>query len=161
MIPQVPRKTKTIPRQSEARLRAWIAHLSNLSTRIRVKLPNEKGFDSFLLSIQNWIRMTKHLMEGDTILDFPKAENIAFVVCLDSSSTQDTKYLYQDVRIFCFGDVAFQPGYFEWEGETITGRNNTYSLYSFSGKVLSWGYITKLLVTRIQELEKVVPPPPC
>lgn len=123
-------------------------------------LPTDEEFGRIIPGVERFICEQKEV-ETDDVRGLPGRDiEVAFVVKIDSSSPGSIgpAYRYEDMVFFCFGNVAFRPGYFEWDGDPENNIHvNTYSLRSFSRNALSWKYLASLIFQDIQGLEKLVP----
>lgn len=169
LIPKVP-QVQNLDGKDYEKLQSWIEYFNNLSKRVTVVTKEEDGS---VIALERMLEVARDIAEkdldfthlGETLAYWPKTDQVAFVLNLDTSypHTQELggNHAPEEMRIFCFGDMAFKPDYFEWDGDGEEDPDcTTYSLRGYPKKVLSWSYITKLLIDQIKELEDRVPEPP-
>lgn len=159
-VPPAP-PTETVMDEGLKRLSEWIKYFEGLSDKIKVLKPNDEDFNLELSSLRKATIKLKDLDEGygHVLYGWPKPEEVAFVVKIDSSYPNNLTYLKEDdARIFCFGNIAFGPSYFEWDGDGEDDPDcKTYSIRNYSANALSWTYVTKRIKSYLKELTEIVP----
>jgi hypothetical protein len=159
-IPESP-KPEVVEDKSEERVKGWVDYFKRLSPRLKVIEPTDEEFqwvmDSSLLFAKDRIDRGRE----EYIADWPKPEEVLFVVVTDSSLVgHEPKFMTEDVRIFCV-NRAFGPDYFYWDGDGEEDPDcRSYSLSSYSEKALSWNYVAKLIKDNLTRISKAVPKVP-
>jgi len=160
-IPQTP-KLEKIEDGGIQRINEWISYFKNLSDRILVIEDNGLNNISNWLAIAQMMTMRMNDLEPHqkgNLLGWPDASEVAFIIKVNTSMAgREPKYPEDFWRIFCIGNFAFSPGYFEWCGDAETDPDNpNYSLGGFSDSALSWEYVTSLIKNQLKELSKAIP----
>ncbi|PCI20162.1 hypothetical protein COB64_02525 [Candidatus Wolfebacteria bacterium] len=155
IIPKCPQPFK-IPQYAEKNIAKWIHYLKNVSPRIIIKMPYDKDLDLDVLKQK--FKEGDYIEEDMKISDWPKKEQLAFLLSFDSSLPgHKRKFLIGNTYFFCYYGIAFGLGYFEWDGDGGENQNcTTYSLQSCPKSALTWEYITKIIIDRITEIENSV-----
>lgn len=157
IIPRAPEPYK-IKEKMKENLQKWVDYLKGLSPRVIIKLPSDKDFDLDLYRLKAKELTHTFLEENDRFDDWPEVNQVAFVLCYDSSLQEHKKnYLAKNAYIFCYYDTAFGLDYFEAEYDQDDHFMGVYSLESYTENALSWEYIAKIIKDEIQELEKAIP----
>jgi hypothetical protein len=163
-IPSPP-KPQSVPEEALVNLEKWISYLRGLSSRVKVITPENAEFD-----LDRWQEYAKALLDTDVdynqidLIGWPEKESVAFLVSINSSLSKENKnFGAQDVYLFCSSilgnEKAFGIDYFErCEGHSVDNTLFFYSLNDYSKGALSWKYIASLIVKRLEEIEKKVPP---
>jgi len=160
-VPEAPENQVVVEEIVQQRLKAWKEYFRGISPRV---LLVDSTHDKFLTLHQKALAYVKKRMRNEeyTVPTFPHESEIAFFVCLDSSlDTSCQKMEFTNLWIFTFGDRAFSPDHFQWDGDAE--QNNwatTFSLGSYSKNLLTWKFISTLITRHIQDIQKQVPPAP-
>lgn len=162
IVPPAPKPEEITPSIKNL-LEKWIDYFRRLSPRIVIKTPFDEGFDLAELkrlaqsNTAEWARDEPESVELD---GWPTVDQIAFCVSYDSSKQERNKiFRTQDTYLFCFGDIAFGLGYFEYDEYDDEIEKYRHHLSGYSKIALSWRYITKLIRDRIKEIETGSLPP--
>lgn len=162
-IPKAP-NIHSVESKVTERLNDWKNYFEALSPRIKILEQDDGKFKEKLDLCREKSRELLNLDDKDRIIDWPKHEEVAFIIIFDSNVTGGDKpcYLSRNCFVFTINDRAFGLGYFSWNGDGETDPDNhCYSLNDFYGDALSWTYIaTKVIRKRIKKLEESIPPPP-
>jgi len=159
-IPEPPEK-RTINSEDYQRLERWIRYFRNLSSKVRIFLPKGDNFKKVLISAR---KVADENLPDSTlyhISDWPKDEDIAFLVTIDSANPGNpTEYRGYNTYIFCFG-YAFGITYHQGDSD-MDGSDDTksFSLRHYSSSSLSWEYVTKRIIDKVEELSDLVPESP-
>jgi len=153
VIPKAPIPSK-IDEKARVNLEKWILYFRELSPKIIIRLPEKDFFDLDYYKTQAKEEMDDDFCEID---NWPEYRQVAFILFYDSSlSGHKVEYLVNNTYIFCFYDLAFGLGYFEWDGSDEDPECKTYSIGSFSKEALSWEYIAKLIKKSLIKNENAV-----
>jgi len=146
-VPPAPREQIVIAQEDLSRMEEWTEFFRKLSPRVTLLKASEPAFKPLLAKAEADLRKAKTI-ESDYVLNgWPDEESMAFVIVVDS-----------EPHFFCFGDVAFTPSHFQWDGDAEADIDaNSFSLGSYNPDLLSWKFITKLIVKKVRELENRVP----
>lgn len=161
LVPEPPEEEVVIPAEDEARLKKWTDFFRGLSTRVKIILPKDDEFKGFLTKMNKVLREAKKISNEYEILDFPLEKNIAFVILVNESEPGSIFEVYDwsDAFFFCFDNVAFSLNHFQWDGDLEEDDwASSFSLKHYSKDLLYWDFIKKLIVGRLRDLEKRVPP---
>ena len=148
--------------KAQKNLAVWINFFKNLSPRIKLVLPEDKGFTPDI-----WEELAKKEKESGEELDkillkgWPKHNDIAFLVSCNSAVSLEAKphFLLKDSFLFCYGNFAFGLTYFEFANDPHPSDEvYTYSLEDYVPDALFWEHINKVIQSRLLELEEEVPP---
>ena len=157
-IPQTP-KPRTIKSEDQRKLQVWINHFRQLSPKVMIKTPSDRGFEDAIKQARKGA--DNHLPDPTIyhIADWPDLSGIAFFVAIDSSNPgRKPKYEPSNAFIFCFRDYVFGITYHTGEGNHEDGNEtNIFSLQSYARDALTWSYITKMIMVRLENLSDVVP----
>lgn len=158
-IPPPPKNQIIIAELDLLRIGSWIDFFKNLSPRIIVRLPADEDFAEFLDDRQIILRKKKTIAKEHRLIGWPTEENIAFIIEINTSRLDAVilTFEWDEKYFFCFDDLAFSLGHFQWDGE---GDEQTFSLRHYQRTVLQWSYITKLITDRVERLANRIPAPP-
>lgn len=160
LVPDSPPVQIVVPQDDLKRLDEWLNFFKRLSPRVRLIRPGESDFEGLLGRAERKLREQKDIEPKFKIIGWPQAEEIAFVLLINSS-LQPAEQLWEirGTYLFCFGDRAFSPDHFEWDGdaEEDEGDSESFSLNGYAEDMISWNYITRLVVGKITDLQKQVP----
>jgi hypothetical protein len=172
VIPEAP-KIEQISPADQTNLRKWIEYFKHLSPRTKVysHLNKEDMYAMFRDLHKYTLDYIKKKYESEKLPDWPDEKTVMIIVIWDSSLPgQPKEFLAKNTRIFCLGDFAFGPEYFEldmlYDEESPTmdviEQYDTCSLTDYSDDDLLWSHVAKLLRDSIQEHEEfcTAPPPP-
>ncbi len=161
-VPEPPDTPVVIQSVDLERIEKWIAFLKAISKRIYIVRPKDDSFDQFYeISMKN-LRKLKTIEDHYTIVDWPKPENVAFVLSINIAPPGHvaTEFNIENSFFFCLGKKAFCITSFEWDGDGEAGYYpTTYSLGLCSESALAWSYVTEMIVERVAQLEDRVPEP--
>ncbi|MCF7865185.1 MAG: hypothetical protein K9M11_01630 [Candidatus Pacebacteria bacterium] len=163
LVPEPPSVQIVIPSVDLKKMERWIAFFNGLSERVYLIRPRDDAFGQFYRNAAEKLRVEKMLEDDYKILDWPKPEEIAFVVMINIAPPGS---MFSDFNIgnsyfFCFGKRAFSVTHFVWDGDAEQcDWAKSYSLSSYTEAALSWPHILDIITGRIRELEDQVPDPP-
>ncbi len=122
-IPFVPKTALIVlekSKQFKENLDSWIIFVQNISSRIRIIDPHDGTFD--LDELKKQICEEFFCIDEDKLLGWPEKENIAFLLAINKSHSEEEVYDYKDFFCFCFKDYAFGLDYFEQDSVSITQK---------------------------------------
>ena len=165
IIPELP-EPFVISEEIQMKLEAWVEYFKNLSPRVRIKRPSDDNFD-----LKGFEVIAKDLTESSDdftkikLHDWPKLEQVAFVVSYDSSLPGHIKeFLGKNIYIFCYGDFAFSLKHFECVEEIERYDIYQFDLQTYPEEALCWNYMAKIIREGIMSLQEKIkspkPPPP-
>lgn len=156
IIPELP-EPFVVTEELQQKLEKWVEYFKNISPRIKMWRPSDENF-----TLEKFEVLTKEIIESCydidhidqiTLKEWPKKENIAFIVGYDSSLPGHSKrFLPKDVRIFCYGDFAFGLGYFERDSDS----SDDDFILDYPESALSWNYMAKIIRDEILEIQKQI-----
>ncbi|MBP6975033.1 MAG: hypothetical protein KBB54_03795 [Candidatus Pacebacteria bacterium] len=164
LVPEPPAVQVVISSPDAERIEGWITFFKTASKRVHIVRPVEERFKAFLDTAEANLRANKWIEYHVKIVDWPKPENIAFVVTIDVAPPGHSGKPVLNIEntyVFCLGKKAFGIRYFEWDGDGEANYDpQTYSLGQYPDDALSWDYVSSLIIDRIRGMEDRVPEPP-
>ena len=155
LIPKPPEPLIIEP-EVKIKLEKWLDYFKNLSPRIVIKLPSDKGFnlDAYKEEMMEAESLSADIHE---IVDWPELRQVAFVIAFDSSLPgHDREFLVSNVYLFCYYDIAFSLNHFESDSDEENPHQNSYSLAQYDKTCLSWKFIASLIVGKLKTLETAI-----
>lgn len=165
-IPPLP-KGFVLTDELEKDLRAWIAVLLAISPRIKIKSVFDSDFDPDIY--QDFFKREFGWSDDITeieILNWPKRDEIAFVLMIDSSLPgKKPGFPVEYGCIFCYGDFAFRANNFEQNAEELCSKGKlicySFNNYDIEAKLCTWEWQVKIVKMNLENiLKKSIPPLP-
>ena len=157
-IPDVP-DLKKVPETIHQNILNWVEHFRAISSRIDIQVPTQDLLDSYEH------RLRRKLADGDDIKDtmiedWPKLEEIAFILRFDSSLVGGEKlYLLENTSFFLKSDVAYPLSHFDYGGDEL--GISWYSLANWDADVLTWHFREERIVGELIYIQRQIPPLHC
>jgi len=161
LVPEPPSEKIVVPEEDEIRLSEWISFFKGLSSRIKVVLPDNEGFEEFIQETERILRREKHLESDYRLIGFPTQRSTAFAILINSAGPHSTDECCDcsGVFFFCFDDIAFSLNHFHWDGDAENGNfEKSFSLNFYTADLLKWSFIKDLIIGRLKDLQNRVPP---
>ncbi len=161
LVPQPPPENLAISQEDLQRLNSWLEFFRQLSPRVKVIQALETELEILLEALEKEAREENHITEDSELVGWPKARNVAFVIMMNSAppGSEIEEWKTDNKYIFCFDNVAFGAGYFEWDGDPDDEcvGSPTYSLSGYPEDSLYWDFVRSLIVEKVVDLEQRVP----
>jgi hypothetical protein len=149
------REPDHIERKNFQKIEGWKTWFKNLSSRIVLIDPKEVDFDELEKETKKYLR----IMEGHRITDWPKQDNVAFIVQYDSARPgEDPEIKLGNAFLFLYNGYAFSLSHFNWDGgpeeEGFDSNSETFSLDDYPDSALSYKFISGVIERTIRSIEK-------
>lgn len=161
-IPDVP-LGETVEDILPKKQQQWQDFFTKISSRIKVRSPQQFFLDELEVLTKKSFGLVSN-GEFDTILisDWPKQENVAFIVRVDMSMPGKVqRFCTEDYSLFVYsenGGIAYDLSYFSVDEEHApVGFEHACSLRDWEPHLLTWEFRAKLIIGRLKDLQKQVP----
>lgn len=159
-VPPAPPAQIIVEEEDLAQLDVWVNFFQKLSLRVRLIRPGESEFNGFLERAEGKLREKRVIEPSSQLVGWPREEQVAFALLINSARPGAAAPVYadDDIYFFCFGDLAFSPNYFGWDGDAENDNwSNSFSLGRYSEELISWDFIKSRIIDKLKDLEKQIP----
>lgn len=165
-VPKPPRRRVIVDPELPKNMEGWIKHMSAMSERIVIRRLAASNADLSDLRAAFWELHQGHGIgeKRDRVYidDWPKANELALLVSIDTSPLRDQKPKVNDTFIFCYNDFAFGLDYYRLgtDADICEGYLWAFVLPNRPKGVTTWRAVALEIKKRLLVVEKAVPPLP-